>query len=171
MSLLKNRKIFPLYWSLLALVVLACDFFMGPYIQFPFLFIIPVTLAAWYNGRAWGFLFAIVLPLIRLYFSLIWTLPWTMLESSINALIRMMVLLLLAFLVDRVATQTRALAKEIQVLRGLLPICSFCKKIRNEDNTWEKIEWYIARHSEAEFTHGVCPDCAREHYGKYLQDK
>jgi len=94
--------------------------------------------------------------------------PWTLLDSSINALIRVMVLLLIAFLVDRVAAQTRALTREVQVLRGLLPICSFCKKIRNEDNTWERMEWYITRHSEAQFSHGVCPECAREHYGEFL---
>lgn len=169
MSFLKNPNIFPLYWSLLALVVLICDFLMGPYIQFPFLFIIPVTLAAWYSGRVWGFILALILPLVRLYFALLWPVPWTMLDSSINALIRVLVLLSFAFLIDRVAGQTRALTTEVQVLRGLLPICSFCKKIRNEENTWEKMEWYITRHSEAQFSHGVCPDCAREHYGEFFK--
>jgi predicted membrane protein len=106
MSRFKNRKFFPVLWGLLSLVVLVCDFLMGPYIQFPFLFIIPVTLAAWYSGPVWGFLLATILPLVRLYFALLWPVPWTMLDSSINALIRVIVLLLLAFLVDRVAAQT-----------------------------------------------------------------
>jgi hypothetical protein len=168
MSRFKNRKFFPVLWGLLSLVVLVCDFLMGPYIQFPFLFIIPVTLAAWYSGPVWGYLLATILPLVRLYFALLWPVPWTMLDSSINALIRVIVLLLLAFLIDRVAAETRALTQELRVLRGLLPICGFCKKIRNEDNTWEKMEWYITRHSEAQFSHGVCPECAREHYREFL---
>jgi len=170
MSFLRNQKILPLYWTILALAVLACDFVMGPYIQFPFLFIIPVTLASWYSGRGWGYLFAITLPLVRWYFTTVWTVSWPMLDASINVLIRVMVLLLLAYLVDRTARQTRALTSEVQMLRGLLPICSFCKKIRNEDNSWEMLEGYISRHSEAQFSHGVCPDCAREHFGEFLKD-
>jgi PAS domain S-box-containing protein len=55
-----------------------------------------------------------------------------------------------------------AKARELEVikLRGLLPICSYCKKIRNDKNYWEQIESYISSHSEALFSHGVCPDCA-----------
>ncbi|MGH7232280.1 MAG: response regulator [Nitrospiraceae bacterium] len=54
--------------------------------------------------------------------------------------------------------------EEIHVLRGLIKICSFCKKIRNDQGSWQQIEMYIREHSEAEFTHGVCGDCARVHY-------
>jgi hypothetical protein len=47
-------------------------------------------------------------------------------------------------------------------LKGLLPICSYCKKIRNDEGYWEKIEKYIKSHSAAEFTHGICPECFAE---------
>lgn len=47
----------------------------------------------------------------------------------------------------------------IKTLTGLLPICANCKKIRNDQGYWERIEAYIARHSRAEFTHGLCPEC------------
>ena len=54
---------------------------------------------------------------------------------------------------------------EVKTLRGLLPICASCKRIRVDDNaTWQQIEEYIANHSEADFTHGICPDCARRLY-------
>ncbi|MCK4543468.1 MAG: PAS domain S-box protein [Spirochaetales bacterium] len=56
------------------------------------------------------------------------------------------------------------LKEEIKVLQGILPICSRCKKIRNDENYWEQIESYIRDHSEAEFSHGICPDCAKELY-------
>lgn len=52
----------------------------------------------------------------------------------------------------------------IRTLRGLLPICSYCKKIRNDKGYWEQIETYISQHSEAEFSHGLCPDCAAKYY-------
>ncbi len=53
---------------------------------------------------------------------------------------------------------------EIKSLRGILPICGFCKKIRDDKGYWERLETYISDHSEAEFSHGVCPKCARKHY-------
>jgi hypothetical protein len=47
----------------------------------------------------------------------------------------------------------------LKVLRGLLPICASCKKIRADDGSWQQLETYISRHSEADFTHGLCPAC------------
>jgi len=47
----------------------------------------------------------------------------------------------------------------IKRLQGLLPICSYCKKIRNDENYWEDVEKYVSNHSVAEFSHGICPDC------------
>lgn len=54
---------------------------------------------------------------------------------------------------------------EVKVLRGIIPICSFCKKIRNDDGYYEQVGAYISRHSEADFSHTFCPDCFEEHYG------
>ena len=58
--------------------------------------------------------------------------------------------------------------EEIKILNGLLPICSFCKKIRDDKGYWEQIENYIRSHSEAEFSHSICPDCAKKHYAEFL---
>jgi Flp pilus assembly protein TadB len=60
---------------------------------------------------------------------------------------------------------------EIKILRGLLPICASCKKIRDDNGYWTQIEGYIKEHSEASFTHSVCPDCARKLYPDYFQKK
>lgn len=53
----------------------------------------------------------------------------------------------------------KAKDEEINELRGFLPICAYCKKIRNDKNYWEQIETYISKRSAALFTHGICPDC------------
>ncbi len=53
---------------------------------------------------------------------------------------------------------------EVRTLQGFLPICAHCKKIRNDQGYWQQIESYIRQHSAAEFSHGICPDCLREHY-------
>jgi hypothetical protein len=57
-----------------------------------------------------------------------------------------------------------AALKEIKTLRGILPICAYCKNIRDDKGYWQKLEAYIEQHSEAEFTHGICRDCARKLY-------
>lgn len=54
--------------------------------------------------------------------------------------------------------------QEVRRLSGMLPICSFCKKIRDDKGYWNQIEAYLAVHSEAQFTHSVCQECARKHY-------
>ena len=58
---------------------------------------------------------------------------------------------------------------EIKTLRGLLPICCNCKKIRNNDGLWDAIEVYIKAHSDATFTHGMCPSCIEELYPEVVE--
>ena len=54
--------------------------------------------------------------------------------------------------------------ENIKTLKGIVPICSSCKKIRNDDGYWERVEAYISEHSEAVFSHGICPDCIEKLY-------
>jgi len=56
--------------------------------------------------------------------------------------------------------------RELQELRGLLPICSHCKRIRNDQGNWEQLESYISHHSRADFSHGLCPECLRKYYAE-----
>ncbi|MDI6804685.1 MAG: hypothetical protein QME58_12720 [Bacteroidota bacterium] len=57
--------------------------------------------------------------------------------------------------------------KNIKTLNGLLPIYSSCKKIRDDKGYWNKVEQYISQHTDASFTHGICPDCIDELYPGY----
>ena len=65
---------------------------------------------------------------------------------------------------------THTLVKRIKFLEGIIPVCSYCKKIR-VDEDWVDIDSYISAHSEADFSHGICPPCAEEHYGVKLGTK
>jgi len=67
-------------------------------------------------------------------------------------------------LAQRVRELEEALSR-VKMLQGLLPICSYCKKIRNDRNYWQQVEGYISDHSEAQFSHGICPDC----YARFVQ--
>lgn len=70
----------------------------------------------------------------------------------------------------RTAAQLRDALHNVRTLQGLLPICSHCKKIRNDDGYWQQVESYIGQRSDARFSHGICPDCAQEHYPGLLDE-
>ena len=72
-----------------------------------------------------------------------------------------------AVLEQRVATAVA----QIKVLRGMIPICSSCKKIREDTGYWTQLELYMAEHSEAEFSHGLCPECAARLYAEYTAER
>ncbi|MBN2538648.1 MAG: hypothetical protein JXB09_01210 [Deltaproteobacteria bacterium] len=65
---------------------------------------------------------------------------------------------------------THTLIKKIKFLEGIIPVCSFCKQIR-VDQDWVNIDSYISDHSEADFSHSVCPSCSQKHYGVTLNSK
>ena len=60
--------------------------------------------------------------------------------------------------------------RDVKVLRGLIPICASCKKIRNDGGFWQQLEEYIGEHSEAEFSHGICQPCVKKLYPGVYQD-
>jgi HAMP domain-containing protein len=65
---------------------------------------------------------------------------------------------------EKVIIELNKALSEIKTLRGILPLCSFCKKIRDDKGYWEQVDVYIHKHSQADISHGICPDCAKEHY-------
>lgn len=68
---------------------------------------------------------------------------------------------------DRNVLDLRAALARVKRLQGLIPICSYCKRIRDDGNYWHQVEKYISEHSEAEFTHGICPKCAETLISSY----
>ena len=86
------------------------------------------------------------------------TKPFELAELRARSRVGERVLTLQHGLAERVAELERALA-QVNQLHGLLPICMYCKNIRNDRNFWEKVETYVAEHSSATFTHGICPEC------------
>ena len=66
---------------------------------------------------------------------------------------------------SRTVVDLQRTMNELKVLRGLLPICACCKRIRDDSGAWSQVEQYVTKHSEATFSHGVCPACMRSVYG------
>jgi hypothetical protein len=74
----------------------------------------------------------------------------------------------------KLISDLRRALEEVETLRGLLPICASCKKIRDDKGYWNHIEVYLSRHSDVDFTHTLCPDCIRHFYPEYwrqIQEK
>jgi len=92
--------------------------------------------------------------------------PYDVEELQVRIGVGRKVVELQALLAGRIVELQSALA-QIKTLRGLLPICMYCKKIRDDKQYWQQIESFISNHSEAMFSHSICPDC----YKKYAQSE
>jgi PAS domain S-box-containing protein len=70
----------------------------------------------------------------------------------------------------KLITELQTALAEIKTLRGILPLCSHCKKIRDDKGYWEKVDVYIYKYSEADISHSICPDCMKKHYPEEYED-
>ena len=68
---------------------------------------------------------------------------------------------------EKLIVELKKAMSKIKMLSGLLPICASCKRIRDKKGNWHQLETYIRDHSKAEFTHGICPECAAKLYPDY----
>ncbi len=71
---------------------------------------------------------------------------------------------------ERLITNLQAALEKVKLLRGMLATCSYCKKIRDDAGVWQPLEAYLQDHSEASFTHGICPECVQKHYSGDVRD-
>jgi K+-sensing histidine kinase KdpD len=159
------------FMILLCLVFVALDWELVPLQVFPFIFIFPVMLVAW-NRPLWlSTVCAGALSTTRILHELVFSTKTVSPEELADTLICFFVLQLLVVLTMLLARQARQLRRRVQALEELLPICSFCKSIRNERDEWIRLEEFMAQHSGATFSHGLCPDCAKKHYGDFYPPK
>lgn len=139
-------------------------------LSFSAFYLIPIAIATWWNGRALGIatsLLCLAGWLIATRVSgHVYSHPFYLYWGAFNELLSF---LALAFILgwlrktlraERAANDALSRALDnVKELEGLLPICSWCKKIRNDKGTWEAIETYVGRRSKATFTHGMCAEC------------
>jgi hypothetical protein len=150
----------------LSAAILTVDFFSGRGIQFSLLYVLPVALSGWIGHKRMAYVLAIFLPAFRLAFFIPWDEAHALNLGIVNAVIRATALIIMAYLADR-ARRVIELQKELKILQGILPICMSCKRIRNEKGEYEQLEAFIHHHSEADFSHGYCPDCVKKIYPQY----
>jgi hypothetical protein len=163
--LLPLGRLHPMWWIGIAGPLVALDYLTGPKPEFPVLFTIPVTLAAWYSGRGPAVTLAIVLPLAHAVFAAaLWSPSPPPAVLIATTLLRSAGVISLALWLSRLSDHERELRRHVRTLEGLLPICAFCKRIRNASGAWERLESYIATRSDAQFSHSFCAACWKTHY-------
>jgi hypothetical protein len=172
-TLLENWQVFslrskatfrPWQWSAVFLAILVGDYLTGPFIHSAILFyLVPIGLAAWSGAFRWSVGLALLWPPLRLGIVALWGDPWPWRLTVEDMVVDLIVSILFASLVWHVVRQER----KLRVLEGMLPVCGFCKRIRNGAE-WQDIECYITEHSEAEFSHTFCPECGERHYREFL---
>jgi hypothetical protein len=168
----------------IALSVLALgyiDYATGYEFGFFVFYFLPIAIAAWKLGFTSS-------CLISILSSIVWFLAdihSSHLYSSIalgfwNTIIRLFSFLIIAYSTSKIrllvakeretAQALRDALSQVKTLSGLIPICASCKKIRDDKGYWNQVETFIQEHSEAEFSHGICPDCMKKLYGVVLED-
>ncbi len=163
--LLPHGRLHPLWWVCIAGLWIWVDFLTGPKTEFPVIYVIPVTVAAWYSGRWAAVSLAVVVPLVHVVFLVaVWKQPGSTARLLAATTMREAVVIAMALWLARLSEHERALARRVQTLEGLLPICAFCKRIRNASGEWERLEAFISERSDAQFSHAFCPSCWKTHY-------
>ena len=170
-------------FACLFLVMLSLvDYLSGYELNFFIFYYVPIILCAWFVNRQAALLMTVVAALAWFVVDRLTGHPYSSAIFWIwNGLIRLVAFIIVAeafSAVRRERDKEREISdvlgvalNKVKKLSGLLPICCSCKNIRNDKGYWQQIEDYIAAHSEAEFTHGICPDCAKRLLGELRTNK
>jgi hypothetical protein len=155
------------------LVLGLVDWLTGYELNFFLFYFLPVAVSAWYIGLGASVTLAV-------FSALVWfgadILSGNVYSSQFyavwNTTIRLVSFLAIGWSVSKIrnaldrehktAETLRQALSEIKVLEAFLPICAQCKKIRNQQGEWQQLEAYISKHSNTQFSHGYCPECARK---------
>jgi K+-sensing histidine kinase KdpD len=155
----------------LTIIVALLDYYTGDELNITLLYLAPIALASWKLGKGEAVLvaaFSAIVWFVENYLLLhqaasLWIPFWNMVGQFGFFLTVVLILSSLrkAFTAqERLIGQLQDALGRVRTLSGLLPICSWCKKVRDDRGYWRAVEAYIEEHSQAEFTHGICPDCS-----------
>jgi len=172
-----QKKLSAFAWSALAVIIVIAlgmvDWLTGYELNFFVFYFLPVSIGAWFLG------FMVAAPLAILSAGVwlgadiltghVYTSPiyfaWNMMVRLVSFLVIGWCVSKIRQLLDLERETTRSLRRslsQIKVLETFLPICAQCKKIRDEQGVWQQLEVYLGQHSNTQFSHSYCPECARK---------
>lgn len=172
MNIRRRRSRWLLLVTSMSGAVVWLDIITSPFIVFPIFFLVPVGLATWFLGRTAGVVNAVSVVVARFWVAVTFENQFIPFWAAVlNDTIRLVIFLGVVFLLSKIARQKHELEHRVEELEGILPICSFCKKIRNDEGEWEQFESYVTERSAAQFTHSVCTRCEELHYGSVVRPR
>ena len=151
----------------LSVVVLGfVDYATGYEFGFFLFYFLPIVIAAWKVGPTSSYLISILSSIVW-FLSDISSHPYSsVLFAFWNTIMLLLCFLIIAYFTSKIQfllqeknDTSRPLLSQVKTLSGLIPICASCKKIRDDKGDWQRIEEYIEERTNAEFTHGLCPEC------------
>jgi hypothetical protein len=170
-------KLTPLTWGLLDVIIVfalgVVDWLTGYELNFFVFYFLPVSIGAWFFGFIGAVLLAILSAGVWFGADVLTGHTYTSNVYAVwNTLVRLVSFLAIGWSVSRikllldhereVTESLRRSLSQIKVLDTFLPICAQCKKIRNQQGVWQQLEVYIGQHSNTQFSHSYCPECARK---------
>jgi len=174
-----NSILFVIFLSVLALGYI--DYVTGYELGFFVFYFVPIAIAAWKVGSTSSYLISILSSIVWFLSDIFSSHPYSSVFFAIwNTAIRLLSFLIIAYTTSKIRfllTEERKLSndlrdalEQIKTLSGLIPICASCKKIRDDKGYWNQLETYIQEHTEAEFSHGICPECMKKLYGDVIEE-
>ena len=145
--------------------ILLLDLVTGRFLQFPILFVVPVGLSAWFYSARWSYSFAVLLPVGRFLIATFVDTPYPFPYIVANAVIRVALLVFIAFLVSRVARQTRERQRQ---LNTLVTICAWSRTVEYQGE-WISFEQYLLRRFNISTSHGISPAEAEKLFDHSMQ--
>jgi hypothetical protein len=157
------------------------DYLTGYELNFFVFYFVPIAIAASKVGSASSYLISILCSMVWFLSDIHSSHPYSSVFFLVwNTAIRLLSFLIVAYTTSKIRfllTEERKISRDlrdahsqIKTLGGLIPICASCKKIRDDKGYWNELEAYILEHSEAELTHGFCPECMKKLYGVSLDE-
>ena len=162
--------------AMLAVLIGVLDWWTGEEYDFFVFYFVPISLSAWFLEKPAG-------VAIALFSAVVWPISDILAHRVISPgielwdeFMRLVSFLVVAIAVSRVRRELvteRALTHrlseamaEIKQLQGILPMCSFCRKIRDDGDRWVPLEKFLLDHTDTKVSHGLCPACYKKHYGE-----
>jgi hypothetical protein len=164
--------------SAITLLILGyLDYYTGTDLGFFIFYFAPVAVATWYAGGVSGVFLGVASAVTWLLADWFSHHPYSWEGYRYwNAGILLLSFLIIALVVSRIRSalaveqqlnvELSAALRNVKELKGLLPICASCRRIRNDKGYWEKLEHYVQRHTDAEFDYGICPECVSDLVGQ-----
>jgi K+-sensing histidine kinase KdpD len=158
------------------------DYVTGYEFGFFVLYFVPIVVAAWALGARKAYMVSVLCAVVWFVSDWYARQPYShALYSVWNSAIRLLSFVIISYAVSKIhsllseerkiSEDLRDALSEVKTLSGLLPICAWCKKIRNDRGYWQQIEKYVEEHSDIQFSHGLCQECASKVLNEEMKEE